>query len=131
MAIEFNGKGNVNNFRIGKELPNTKDVQKEEKVAEQKQINDNKFVKDFGEELLTSTTASAYGINFTKSTGTKIDKDFWGDALNVLKLKDTAVSRETTKGIADIDNTFAIMDMERKMASSPFIKALNKEFGIS
>ncbi len=130
MAIEFNGKRNVNNLRIGKELPNSKEVQKEEKVVEQKQVNDNKFVKDLGEDLLTSTTASAYGINFAKPTGTKIDKAFWGDALNGLKLKDTAVSKETTEGIADIDNTFAMMDMERKMASSPFIQALNKEFNI-
>ena len=130
MAIEFNGKRNVNNLRIGKELPNSKEVQKEEKVVEQKQVNDNKFVKDLGEDLLTSTTASAYGINFAKPTGTKIDKAFWGDALNGLKLKDTAVSKETTEGIADIDNTFEMMDMERKMASSPFIQALNKEFNI-
>lgn len=130
MAIEFNGKRNVNNLRIGKELPNSKEIQKEEKVVEQKQVNDNKFVKDLGEDLLTSTTASAYGINFAKPTGTKIDKAFWGDALNGLKLKDTAVSKETTEGIADIDNTFAMMDMERKMASSPFIQALNKEFNI-
>ena len=130
MAIEFNGKRNVNNLRIAKELPNSKEVQKEEKVVEQKQVNDNKFVKDLGEDLLTSTTASAYGINFAKPTGTKIDKAFWGDALNGLKLKDTAVSKETTEGIADIDNTFAMMDMERKMASSPFIQALNKEFNI-
>ena len=130
MAIEFNGKRNVNNLRIGKELPNSKEVQKEEKVVEQKQVNDNKFVKDLGEVLLTSTTASAYGINSAKPTGTKIDKAFWGDALNGLKLKDTAVSKETTEGIADIDNTFAMMDMERKMASSPFIQALNKEFNI-
>ena len=130
MAIEFNGKRNVNNLRIGKELPNSKEVQKEEKVVEQKQVNDNKFVKDLGEDLLTSTTASAYGINFAKPTGTKIDKAFWRDALNGLKLKDTAVSKETTEGIADIDNTFAMMDMERKMASSPFIQALNKEFNI-
>ena len=130
MAIEFNGKRNVNNLRIGKELPNSKEVQKEEKVVEQKQVNDNKFVKDLGEDLLTSTTASAYGINFAKPTGTKIHKAFWGDALNGLKLKDTAVSKGTTEGIADIGNTFAMMDMERKMASSPFIQALNKEFNI-
>lgn len=131
MAIEFNGKGNVNNFRIGKELPNTKDVQKEEKAVEQKQVVDNKFVKDLGENLLTSTAASAYGVNFTKPAGTKIDKDFWGDALNGLKLKNTAVSQETAKGITELDNVFAIADMERKMAASPFIQALNKEFGIS
>ena len=69
MAIEFNGKGNVNNFRIGKEVPGAKDVQKEEKVEEQKQVADNKFVKDLGEDLLTSTAASAYGINFAKPAG--------------------------------------------------------------
>ena len=130
MAIEFNGKGNVNNFRIGKEVPNSKDVQKEEKVVEQKQVSDNKFVKDLGEDLLTSTTASAYGINFAKPAGTKIDRAFWGDALNGLKLKDTTVSVATTDGIAELDNTFAFIDMERKMASSPFIQALNKEFNI-
>ncbi len=129
MAIEFNGKGNVNNFRIGKELPNSKDVQKEEKVLEQKQIADNKFIKDLGEDLLTSA-ASAYGINFTKSAGTKIDKNFWGDTLNGLNLKDTAISAATTEGIVGLDNEFAIIDMENKMASSPFIQALNKEFGI-
>ena len=128
MAIEFNGKGKVNNLRIGKELPNSKDVQKEEKVTEQ--VVDNKFVKDLGEDLLTQNAASAYGINFTKPAGTKIDKDFWGDALKGLNLKDTAISAATTDGIAELDNNFAIIDMERKMASSPFIQALNKEFGI-
>ncbi len=128
MAIEFNGKGKVNNLRIGKEMPNSKDVQKEEKVTEQ--VVDNKFVKDLGEDLLTQNAASAYGINFTKPAGTKIDKDFWGDALKGLNLKDTAISAATTDGIAELDNNFAIIDMERKMASSPFIQALNKEFGI-
>ena len=130
MAIEFNGKRNVNNFKIGKEMPNSKDVQKEEKVTEQQQVVDNKFVKDLGENLLTQNAASAYGINFAKPTGTKIDKDFWGDALKDLDLKDTAISAATTEGIVDLDNTFAIIDMERKMASSPFIQALNKEFEI-
>ncbi len=129
MAIEFNGKGKVNNFRIGKEMP--KDVQKEEKVAEQTQVVDNKFVKDLGEDLLTSTAASAYGINFTKTAGTKIDKDFWGDAIKGLNLKDIAVSDNTINDIAELDNAFLMFDMERKMASSPFIKALNEEFGIS
>ena len=128
MAIEFNGKGKVNNLRIGKEMPNSKDVQKEEKVTGQ--VVDNKFVKDLGEDLLTQNAASAYGINFTKPAGTKIDKDFWGDALKGLNLKDTAISAATTDGIAELDNNFAIIDMERKMASSPFIQALNKEFGI-
>ena len=128
MAIEFNGKGKVNNLRIGKEMPNSKDVQKEEKVT--KQVVDNKFVKDLGEDLLTQTAASAYGINFAKPTGTKIDKAFWGDALKGLNLKDTAISAATTDGIAELDNNFAMIDMERKMASSPFIKALNKEFEI-
>ena len=128
MAIEFNGKGKVNNLRIGKEMPNSKDVQKEEKVTEQ--VVDNKFVKDLGEDLLTQTAASAYGINFAKPTGTKIDKAFWGDALKGLNLKDTAISAATTDGIAELDNNFAMIDMERKMASSPFIQALNEEFGI-
>ncbi len=128
MAIEFNGKGKVNNLRIGKEMPNSKDVQKEEKVTEQ--VVDNKFVKDLGEDLLTQTAASAYGINFAKPTGTKIDKAFWGDALKGLNLKDTAISAATTDGIAELDNNFAMIDMERKMASSPFIQALNKEFEI-
>lgn len=128
MAIEFNGKGKVNNLRIGKEMPNSKDVQKEEKVTEQ--VVDNKFVKDLGEDLLTQTAASAYGINFAKPAGTKIDKAFWGDALKGLNLKDTAISAATTDGIAELDNNFAMIDMERKMASSPFIQALNEEFGI-
>ncbi len=128
MAIEFNGKGKVNNLRIGKEMPNSKDVQKEEKVTEQ--VVDNKFVKDLGEDLLTQTAASAYGINFAKPAGTKIDKAFWGDALKGLNLKDTAISAATTDGIAELDNNFAMIDMERKMASSPFIQALNKEFEI-
>lgn len=130
MAIEFNGKGSVNNFRIGKDMPGSKDVQKEEKVAEQKQLSDNKFVKDLGENLLTSTAASAYGINFAKPAGTKIDKAFWGDALKGLKLKDTEISKATTEGIAGLDNEFAMLDMENKMASSPFMQALNEEFGI-
>ncbi len=128
MAIEFNGKGKVNNLRIGKELPNSKDVQKEEKVTEQ--VVDNKFVKDLGEDLLTQNAASAYGINFAKPGGTKIDKDFWGETLKGLNLKDTAISATTTEGIAELDNNFAMIDMERKMASSPFIQALNKEFKI-
>ena len=128
MAIEFNRKGKVNNLRIGKEMPNSKDVQKEEKVTEQ--VVDNKFVKDLGEDLLTQTAASAYGINFAKPAGTKIDKAFWGDALKGLNLKDTAISAATTDGIAELDNNFAMIDMERKMASSPFIQALNKEFEI-
>ena len=128
MAIEFNGKGKVNNLRIGKEMPNSKDVQKEEKVTEQ--VVDNKFVKDLGEDLLTQTAASAYGINFAKPAGTKIDKAFWGDALKGLNLKDTAISAATTDGIAELDNNFAMIEIEKKMASSPFIQALNKEFEI-
>ena len=127
MAIEFNGKGKVNNFgRI--ELP--KDLQKEENVAEQPQIVDNKFVKDLGEDLLTSTAANVYGINFTKASGIKIDKDFWGDALDGLKLKDTVLSDNTTKEIAELDNAFLMFDMERQIAKSPFMQALNDEFGI-
>src|SRR5699024_6260865 len=116
---------------IGKELPNTKDVQKEEKAVEQKQVVDNKFVKDLGEDLLTSTAASAYGVNFTKSAGAKIDKDIWGDALNGLKLKNTAVSQETEKGIAKLDNILVIANIERKMSASPFIQALHKQFWMS
>lgn len=132
MAIEFNGrKGNVENLRIGKDAQNAKNVQKEEQIVEQKQVADNKFVKELGADLLTSTAASAYGINFTKTAGTKIDKEFWGDALNGLKLKDTAIAEDTTKGIAELGTTFAMLDMEAKMAKSPFIQALNKEFGIS
>lgn len=132
MAIEFNGrKGNVENLRIGKELPNAKEAAKEEKVAEQKQVVDNKFVKELGEDLLTSTAASAYGVKLNKTAGEKIDKAFWGDALNGLKLKDTALAQDTTKGIKELGAVFAMVDMENKMASSPFMKALNKEFGIS
>lgn len=130
MAIEFNGKGNVNNFKIGKELPNAKKAVEEEKVAEQQKVVDNKFVKELGEELLTSTAATAFGVKINKPAGTKIDKEFWGDALNGLKLKDTALAQDTTKGIAELGNVFAMVDMENKMATSPFIKALNKEFGI-
>ena len=130
MAIEFNGKGKLNDIRIGKELANAKDTAKEEKVAEQKPIIDNKFVKEVGEDLLTANLANAYGVKINKGAGEKIDKDFWGDALKGLNLKDTALSAETTKVIGEIDNTFAMIDMENKMAKSPFIQALNKEFGI-
>ena len=131
MAIEFNGKGkNVNNLRVNKDVENSKEVAREEKVAEQQSIIDNKFVKEVGEELLTSNLASAYGVKLSKPAGEKIDKDFWGDALNGLNLKDTAVAQETVKGIASLGNAFAINDMEQKMAKSPFIQALNKEFGI-
>ena len=36
MAIEFNGKGkNVNNLRVNKDVENSKEVVREEKVAEQ------------------------------------------------------------------------------------------------
>ena len=130
MAIKFNGKGNVNNFKIDKELPNKKEVGKEEKVTEQKTLTDNKFIKELGEDLLTANAASVFGIQIKKPQGEKIDREFWGDALNGLKLKDTELASETAKGISNIDNVFAIADMERKMASSPFIQALNKEFGI-
>ena len=130
MAIEFNGKGNVNNFKIGKELPNAREINKEEKITEQKAVVDNKFVKELGEDLLTANTASAYGVKFNQIGGTRIDKEFWGDALNGLKLKDTAISQETTRGITDLGMTFAQIDMANKMAQSPFMKALNKEFGI-
>ena len=130
MAIEFNGKGKLNDLRIGKELANAKDTVKEEKAAEQKPIIDNKFVKEVGEELLTANLANAYGVKINKNAGEKIDKDFWGDALKGLKLKDTALSTETTKVIGEIDNTFAMIDMENKMKKSPFMQALNKEFGV-
>ncbi len=130
MAIEFNGKGKLNNFRIGKDVENTKENIREEKVTEQKPVIDNKFVKEVGEELLTSKMANVYGIKINKITGEKIDKDFWGDALNGLNLKETVVAKETVKGVVELDNAFAIADMEEKMAKSSFIQALNKEFGI-
>ena len=126
MAIEFNGKKNLSEVRIGKEMPNAKDVEKRENVEQQTQA-DNKFVKEFGEKLLTS--AAAYNIP-VKKAGAKIDPEFWGDTIKGLNLKDTALTEETTVGVAEIDNAFAIMDMERKMANSPFIQALNREFGI-
>lgn len=130
MAIEFNGKGKLNDFRIGKDVAKSKDVAKEEKVVEQKQVIDNKFVKEVGADLLTANLANAYGVKINKVAGERIDKEFWGDTLKGLNLKDTALSPETEKVIGEIDNTFAILDMERKMANSPFMKALNKEFGI-
>ena len=130
MAIEFNGKGNVNNFRIAKDVEASKEVVREEKVAEQKPVVDNKFVKEVGEELLTSNMASVYGVKVNRGAGEKIDRDFWGDALNGLNLKDTTVAQETVKGVATLGNAFAIADMEQKMAKSPFIQALNREFGI-
>ena len=126
MAIEFNGKKNLSEVKIGKELPSSKNVEKQEKAEQQPQI-DNKFIKEFGEELLAST--AAYNVP-VKKAGIKIDRDFWGDALDGLNLKDTELTEETSSKIAKMDNTFAIMDMERKMANSPFIQALNKEFGI-
>jgi len=126
MAIEFNGKRNVGNVRIGNEVPKHKEVAKEEKVVEQ-QV-DNKFVKELGEELLAS--AAVINVPVKKVAGEKIDHEFWGDALKGLNLKDTAISEETTKQIARMDETFAMIDMERKMANSPFMQALNKEFGI-
>lgn len=126
MAIEFNRRKNVGDVRIGNELPKAKDLAKEEKVAEQVQI-DNKFVKELGDELLASVAAVNVPV---KKAGVKIDKEFWGDALNGLNLKDTALSADTTDRIAKMENTFAILDMEQKMAKSPFIQALNREFGI-
>ena len=128
MAIEFNGKGKVNDFRIGKDFKGAKEVAPEEKAVEQKSVVDNKFVKELGDELLTANAAAF--VKVEKHQGEKIDKDFWGEALKGLNLKDTEIAQETAKGIADIDNVFAVADMERKMAASPFMKALNKEFGI-
>lgn len=131
MAIEFNGKGkNIQDLRIQKGLPNHKEVAKEETIKEQAPVIDNKFVKEMGEDLLASNAATAFGINFNKTAGTKIDKEFWGDALNGLKLKETVVSADTTKKIVELGDMFAMVDMENKMASSTFMKALNKEFNI-
>lgn len=127
MAIEFNGKKNLSEVRIGKEMPKAKDVEKQEKAEVQVQ-NDNKFVKELGEELLAS--AAMYNVPLKKASGIKIDREFWGDALKDLNLKDTELTEETSAQIAKMDNTFAILDMEQKMAKSPFMKALNKEFGI-
>lgn len=126
MAIEFNGKRNLSEVRIGRELPNAKDVEKKEKVEQQPQV-DNKFVKELGEELLAS--AAVYNVP-VKKAGTKIDHEFWGDALKGLNLKDTELAEETTAKVAAMGNTFAILDMEQKMAKSPFMQALNREFGI-
>lgn len=126
MAIEFNGKKNLSEVRIGKEMSNAKDVEKKEKVEQQPQV-DNKFVKELGEELLSS--AVMYNVPIRKA-GTRIDHEFWGDALKGLNLKDTTLAEETTAKIAQMDNTFAILNMEQKMANSPFIQALNREFGI-
>lgn len=126
MAIEFNGKKNLSEVRIGKEMSSTKDVEKKEKVEQQPQV-DNKFVKELGEELLSS--AVMYNVPIRKA-GTRIDHEFWGDALKGLNLKDTTLAEETTVKIAQMDNTFAILNMEQKMANSPFIQALNREFGI-
>ncbi len=125
MAIEFNGK-KVNNFRLGNELPKSKEVQKEEKAVEEKKIADNKFVKELGDDLLTSVRPYEVRI----SQGISIDKSFWGDALKGLKLKETSLTKSTEKGIAELGNVFAAMDMEDKMAKSPFMKALNKEFDL-
>ena len=126
MAIEFNGKKNVGDVRIGKELPKAKDLAREEKVAEQTQL-DNKFVKEFGDELLASVAAVNVPV---RKSGVGIDNAFWGDALKGLNLKDTTLAEETTVKIAEMDNTFAILNMEQKMANSPFMQALNREFGI-
>lgn len=125
MAIDFNGK-KVNNFRLGNELPKSKEVQKEEKAVEEKKIADNKFVKELGDDLLTSVRPYEVRI----SQGISIDKSFWGDALKGLKLKETSLTKSTEKGIAELGNVFAAMDMEDKMAKSPFMKALNKEFDL-
>lgn len=125
MAIEFNGK-KVNNFRLGSELPKSKEVQKEEKAVEEKKVADNKFVKELGDDLLTSIRPYEVRI----SQGISIDKSFWGDALKGLKLKETSLTKSTEKGIAELGNVFAAMDMEDKMAKSPFMKALNKEFDL-
>ena len=126
MAIEFNGKKNLSEVRIGKEMPSAKDVEKKEKVEQQPQV-DNRFVKELGEELLAS--AAMYNVPIRKA-GTRIDTEFWGDALKGLNLKDTTLAEETTVKIAEMDNTFAILNMEQKMANSPFMQALNREFGI-
>ena len=132
MAIEFNGKKDVNNLQqIGSELPQKKNLKPEEVEVEKQVEIDNKFVKEFGDELLTANLANQYGVKITaKQTETKIDKDFWGDTLDGLNLKDTAIAENTHKGINNIANQFAILDMEQKMTNSPFMKALNKEFGI-
>ena len=131
MAIEFNGKKDVQNLQqIGSELPAKKKVKAEETETEKQVEIDNRFVKELGEELLTANLASQYGVKFGSRQGTKIDKEFWGDALDGLNLKDTAIAANTEKGIHNIINEFAIMDMEQKMKNSPFMKALNKEFGI-
>ena len=126
MAIEFNGKKNLSEVRIGKEMPKAKDVEKQEKVEKEPQV-DNRFVKELGEELLAS--AAMYNVPIRKA-GTRIDPEFWGDALKGLNLKDTTLAEETTAKIAEMDNSFAIMNMEQKMANSPFMQALNREFGI-
>lgn len=126
MAIEFNGKKNLSEVKIGKEMPSAKDVEKKENVEQQPQV-DNRFVKELGEELLAS--AAVYNVPIRKA-GTRIDHEFWGDALKGLNLKDTALAEETTVRIAEMDNAFAIMNMEQKMKNSPFMQALNREFGI-
>lgn len=131
MAIEFNKAGKLNDIKIGKDLANSKQAQKEEKVEEQVTVFDNKFVKEVGEDLLTANLANIYGVKINKNEGEKIDPEFWGDALDGLNLKDTALSPNTKMGIGDLDNTFAMIDMQNKMEQSPFMKALNKEFEIS
>lgn len=132
MAIEFNGKKDVNNLQqIGSELPKKKNVKPEEVEVEKQVEVDNKFVKELGEELLTANMASQYGVKIEPAKqGVKIDREFWGDALDGLKLQDTVIAENTARGISNIDNRFAIIDMEQKMKNSPFMKALNKEFGI-
>ena len=125
MAVEFNGK-KVNNFRVGNELHKAKEVRKEEKAVEEKAISDNRFVKELGDELLTAVRPYEVKV----SQGISIDKGFWGDALKDLKLKETSVTKSTEKGIAELGNVFAVIDMENKMAKSPFMKVLNNEFGL-
>ena len=129
MAIEFNKAGKLNEIKVGNDLAGSKKAEKEEKALEQEQVFDNKFVKEIGEDLLTANVASAYGVKLNKVGGAKIDKEFWGDAIKDLNLKDTTLSEDTTDGIAGLSTTFAMLDMQNKMEQSPFIKALNKEFG--
>ena len=69
MAIEFNGKRNVNNFKIGKEMPNSKDVQKEEKVTEQQQVVDNKFVPKMQQVLTALILQNQQAQKLTKIFG--------------------------------------------------------------
>lgn len=133
--VSINGKGNVNLFAAGKNVvPNNLKVQKEVKtnsVVNPQTIADNKFVKDLDKDLLTSNIASAYGVNLTtKTTGEKLDRDFWGKTLNGLKLVNTELNKSTVKDIQKLDNEFAQISMQNEINKSPFMKELNKEFGI-